>query len=187
MASGSMTGSFYLTETVIIPAASASGTRVQGTIDLGAYVNVPTGQACSIEQVDWVWQVGADFGNDLSTFLAAGQNGAVSAQLSDLNPGTSFIRADDQSLVASGALNIDQVNNIGTHTADLYPDDYGSGKGAEDTFIVVNDTLYVVAGNDAATIGVADLYVSVRIKMRVIKLSQKQWIALGIQSTASDN
>jgi len=29
------TGSFYLTETVEIPAASADGTIVQGTIDLG--------------------------------------------------------------------------------------------------------------------------------------------------------
>ena len=39
------TGSFYLTETVNLAAGSASGTRSQGTIDLGAYVNVATGQA----------------------------------------------------------------------------------------------------------------------------------------------
>jgi len=30
-----MTGSFYLTETVQIPAATASGGRIQGSIDLG--------------------------------------------------------------------------------------------------------------------------------------------------------
>ena len=42
------TGSFYLTETVTLPTASASGTRVQASIDLGAYVNVATGQAVAI-------------------------------------------------------------------------------------------------------------------------------------------
>ena len=39
------TGSFYLTETLQLSAAAASGSRLQNTIDLGAYVNVPTGQA----------------------------------------------------------------------------------------------------------------------------------------------
>ena len=56
-----ITGSFYLTETVIIPAASADGTRIQGSIDLGAYVNVPTGQALAIESVDLVWQNGSNY------------------------------------------------------------------------------------------------------------------------------
>ena len=58
------TGSFYLTETITLPAASALSTRVQGTIDLGAYVNVPTGQAIAIDSVDFVYQVGSDFGSD---------------------------------------------------------------------------------------------------------------------------
>jgi len=38
------TGSFYLTETVILPAANPAGTEVQGELDLSSYVNVPTGQ-----------------------------------------------------------------------------------------------------------------------------------------------
>ena len=58
------TGSFYLTETVLLNAAAVSGTRVQGTIDLGAYVNVATGQAVAVESVDFVYQVGGDFGSD---------------------------------------------------------------------------------------------------------------------------
>jgi len=52
------TGSFYLTETITFPAASASGTRIQGSIDLGAYVNVATGQAIAIDEVDFVFQHG---------------------------------------------------------------------------------------------------------------------------------
>ena len=55
------TGSFYLTETVTIPAATGAGTRIQGTIDLGAYVNVATGQAVAIESVDFVYQAGDAF------------------------------------------------------------------------------------------------------------------------------
>ena len=55
------TGSFYLTESILIPAGSADGTVVQGSIDLGAYVNVPTGQAIAVEHVDFVYQIGSNF------------------------------------------------------------------------------------------------------------------------------
>ena len=63
------TGSFYLTETITLPAASASGTRVQGTIDLGAYVNVPTGQAIAVEMVDLIYQRGSDFDQSVMASL----------------------------------------------------------------------------------------------------------------------
>jgi len=94
-----MTGSFYLTETIELPAALAAGGRVQGTIDLGAYVSVPNGQAIAVESVDFVYQTGADFGTDVRSMLAG--NGAISVQLTDLNPATLLVRADNQSLIAS--------------------------------------------------------------------------------------
>jgi len=178
------TGSFYLTETVTLPAATLAGGRVQGSIDLGAYVNVATGQAVAIESVDFVVQGGTDFGVSYSQML--GGNGAISFQLSDLNPGTAFIRADDQSLIASGTLNIDDANNIGSMSADIYPDNFGPANLSE-AFLVVNDTLYLVAGPDQAPIGVDDVFVTARIKCRVAKLSSKDWMAIAIQSTASDN
>ena len=179
------TGSFYLTETVSLPAATGGGTRVQGTIDLGAYVNVPTGQALAIESVDFVYQVGSDYGTDATSMLQA--SGALSVQLTDLNPGTAFVRADDHSLVASGGLNIDQPNNIATHTTDLYPDNFGPSALSE-AFMVVNDTLYLVAGPDHAnTNATTTVFITARIKCRVVKLSQKDWMAIAIQSTASDN
>jgi len=179
-----MTGTFFLTETVTLDAAAASGTRVQGTIDLGAYVNVPTGQAVAISQADFIWQRGSDFDQGVSGFVAA--NGALSVQVSDLNPGTLFIRADDQSLIASGALNIDFANNVGTHTADLYPDSYGKSD-LSDSFLVVNDSLYVVAGNDNTAIGGSAIFCTVRLTCRVVRLSSSDWMAIAIQSTASDN
>ena len=178
------TGSFYLTETVTLPAAAANGTRVTGTIDLSAYVNVPTGQAIAIDQVDFIWQRDSDYGIDAENFLAT--NGGLGSQLTDLNPGTEFVRADNQSLIASGALNIDVANNITSHQADLYPDNFGPS-GLSDMFIVVNDQLYFTVGNDGAVVAAGNMYGTVRIRARVVKLSTKDWMAVAIQSTAADN
>jgi len=73
--------------------------------------------------VDLIYQVGSDYGSQAEGMLQG--NGAITAQLTDLNPGTAFVRADDQSLVASGSLNIDQSNNIVTQVTDLFPDQWG--------------------------------------------------------------
>lgn len=177
------TGSFYLTETVTLSAADIDGTRVQGTIDLGAYVNVPTGQAIAIDSVDFVYQRSATYSGDIGLMMAA--NGALSVQLSDLNPGTALVRADDQSLIASGSLNIDILNNVGTLSTDIYPDNFGPNSLSE-SFMVVNDNLYLVAGNDGGAIGAAAVHVTARIRCRVVKLSQVDWMAIAIQATAND-
>lgn len=184
VAMATKTGSFYLTETVTLPAASASGSRVQGTIDLGAYVNVATGQAIAVESVDLIYQCSADFNTTVKGFVT--QDGSIAAQLTDLNPGTAFVRADNQSLIASGNLNIDFGNNVASHTTDLYPDNFGPAAQSE-AFMVVNDSLYLVAGVDNAAIGADDLFLTARIKCRVVKLGSKDWMAIAIQSTASDN
>jgi len=178
------TGSFYLNETVTLAAATASGGRATGTLDLSAYVNVPTGQAIAIDQVDFIWQVSADYGSDPSGMVAG--NATLTAQVTDLNPGTLLVRADDQSLVASGALSIDQSNNIASQFSDLYPDNFGPS-GLSDMFIVVNDQLYITAGVDGAAIGGSAVYLTARIRCRVVRLSTKDWMAVAIQSTAADN
>jgi hypothetical protein len=178
------TGSFYLNETVTLAAGQANGSRVTGTLDLSAYVNVPTGQAIAIDQVDFIWQRGADFGTDVDNFLAANP-GALTIQVTDLNPGTAFVRADDQSLVASASLSIDDIGGA-SHVSDLYPDNFGPS-GLSDMFICVNDQLYVTAGPDAQNVGAAELYCTARIRCRVVKLSTKDWMAVAIQSTAADN
>ena len=178
------TGSFYLTETVTLPLGTTTGNRVQGVIDLGAYVNVATGQAVAIESVDFVHQVGADFGSDGEAMLTA--NGAITTQLSDLNPGAALVKADNQSLIASGSLQIDQANNIVSHSTDHYPDNHGTAAMSE-SFMVVNDSLYLVSGPDGANIGGSDVFVTARIRCRIVKLGSKDWMAIAIQSTASDN
>jgi len=87
------TGSFYLTETVTLTNLAASGSRFQGTIDLGAYVSVAQGIAVAIESVDFIYQVSADYGGSATQMLAG--NGSIGVQLDSLNPGTQFVRADD--------------------------------------------------------------------------------------------
>ncbi len=175
------TGTFYLTETVELPAAQAAGVIIQGTLDLSAYVNVPTGQAIAIDQVDFVVQNSTAFSGSVGSMLAA--NGSITFQLTDLNPGTLFVRADNQSLIASGCLNIDSAANIATHSTDLYPDNFGPTSLSE-AFMVVNDTLNLTAGNNGAAVGANPLFVSVRARCRVVKLGSKDWMAIAIQSTA---
>jgi len=178
------TGTFYLTETIQIPVSTPTSNYVQGTIDLSAYINVPTGQALAVESVDFIFQSGADFGGSVSGMMAG--NGSLDVQLTDLNPGTAMVRADDLSLVASGSLQIDQANNIASHVSDLYPDNHGPASLSE-AFLVVNDTLYLVAGPNGSASGTAINYITARVKARVVKLSTKDWMAIAIQSTAADN
>jgi len=180
----SMTGSFYLTETVSLTAAAADGSRFQGTIDLGAYVNVPTGQAIAVESVDFIWQNGSNFDGNVEGMVAA--NGALSAQLVDLNPGTVFVRADNHSLIASASLNIDLSNNIASHVSDLFPDNFGPANLSE-AFMVVSDSIFLVCGNDGTAVGGASVHCTARIRCRVVKLGSKDWMALAIQSTASES
>jgi len=177
----SLTGSFYLTETVTLPAASLNHARIQSTVDLSAYVNVPTGQAIAVESVDFIYQVGDSFGGNVAAMVVS--NGAIGTQLTDLNPGTAFVQANSHSLVASGTLQIDAANAIATHTSDLYPDNFGPTSLSE-AFLVVNDTLYLTAGPDGTAISGSDVYVTARIRCRVVKLSTKDWMAIAIQSTA---
>ena len=178
----SKTGSFWLTEVVQLPAGSTTGARVQGTIDLGAYVDVGDQQAIAIETIDYIWQYSTDYGANPEGMLLT--SGTLGAQLSDLNPGTVYIRADDNSLISSGAMCIDQPNNIVSHSADFYPDVFGK---LDESRMVVNDSLYLVAGVDGATTGASTVFLTARIKARIVKLSTKDWMSIAIQSTASDN
>ena len=177
----SMTGSFYLTETVLLPAATPDGGIVQGTIDLSAYVNVPTGQAIAVESVDFIYQVQDDFGGLLSTISLT--NSSLSTQLVDQNPGTALVRADNHSLVASGNLQTDASNNSSVMVSDLYPDNFGPANLSE-AFLVVNDTLFLTNAFRGTNPALANVYITARVRARVVKLSTKDWMAIAIQSTA---
>jgi hypothetical protein len=178
------TSAFYLTETVTLPAAAVDGDIVQSTIDLGAYISVGQGIALAIDKIDFIFQVGSQFSTDVGRML--NNNGSLGIQVCDLNPGTLFLRADNQALVASGGLNIDIANNLATHTNDLYPDSWGPSSLA-DMFLCVQDQLYVTAGVFGADIAASDVECTAVIRARLVKLNSKDWQALVLQSVASDN
>lgn len=177
----SKTASFYLTETITIPAAATSGDTVQGTLDIGGLVNIASSEALAIESVDFIYQIGSDYDGNLDELSITSYS--VTAQVSDQNPGTAQLRADDSNLIASGVLNADPVNNISSHSSDFYPDNFGK---LSESFFAVNDTLYLVGtlkGNNAASL--TPLYVTARIRARIAKLSKQDWMALAITSTAN--
>ncbi len=175
-----ITGTFYLNQTVTLPAANASGNFIQAEIDTSSLVNAAKGQCIEIELVDFTVQRATLYTSDVESMVVG--NGSIDFQLTDLNPGTTFVRGDDQSLVASGSLNIDQANCIGTYVSDLYPDKYGKNDG----FIVVNDSLYLNATSAGTAIGANDVYVNVRMRIRVVKLQPADWTAIALQSVSSD-
>lgn len=177
------TSVFYLTERVSL----AAGTNIENTdtIDLGAYVDVADRQGILVHSVDFVFQ-----GKDTTTGNVTGLQNTMSSdsttivQLTDLNRGE-LVFADDRALVASGELYFDASNGF-DRDADLYPDNFGPTS-AQGGRIVINDQMYVRARNVGTILANHSQEVTVRIKCSVISLSQKDFMAIALQSTAADN
>ena len=170
------TSMFTLTERLT---AITAGARVSAVIDLGSYVDVGDRQALQIHSVDYIVQ-GLTASTDLSTTF--GGDSEVLTQVTDLNRGD-LVFSNDRALVSSMRLIYDSAGNA-SQDADLYPDNYG--KGADDGRFVVNDALYCnllvssIAANQAVN-------VTVRVNASIVTLTQKDFMAIAIQSTAADN
>jgi len=182
----SKTGSFTLTERITSVTGGGAGAIFDGTLDLGAYVDVGDQQAIAIESVDFIVQaIETDTGvvsGNLAAYATGNANWTM--QLTDLNPGGAVVTADDNSLIASGTLGLTEATIAYSLGPDLYPDNFGK---LDESRMVVNDSLYFLcdASTDAST---NDSWtVTVRIRARIVKLSTKDWMAIAIQSTASDN
>lgn len=170
------TSMFTLTERITI---SAAATDAFATFDLGSYVDVGDRQSLQVHSVDFIYQ-GTTADELVPT--AMGGSGVVNVQVTDLNRG-GLVFANDRALVASGALTYIATGGIDSET-DLYPDNYG--KGADDGRYVVNDALYVTANSGALDAG-KELNVTVRVNASIVTLSNKDFMAIAIQSTAADN
>ena len=110
-----------------------------------------------------------------------GGSGLVTIQVTDLNRG-GLVFANDRALVASGNLEYD-TDAFLTNETDLYPDNYG--KGSDDGRFVVNDALYIT-GRTSVLAG-SGINVTVRVNASIVTLSNKDFMAIAIQSTAADN
>jgi hypothetical protein len=169
------TSMFTLTERLTI---SAPATDTFATIDLGSYVDVGDRQALQVHSVDFIFQ-GGTAAQSVPGMM--GGSGQVTVQITDLNRG-GLVFANDRALVASGNLEYD-TDAFLINSTDLYPDNYG--KGADDGRYVVNDALYIT-GRTSALTG-AGINVTVRVNASIVTLSQKDFMAIAIQSTAADN
>jgi hypothetical protein len=171
------TSMFTLTERVTI---SAAATDTTATIDLGSYVDVGDRQALQIHSVDYITQ-GETASQSL--IVSVGQDASIDAQVTDLNRG-GLVFANDRALVSSMRLLVDHGNNQATAVTDMYPDNYG--KGADDGRYVVNDALYVTCRTSHLAANEA-LNITVRVNASIVTLTQKDFMAIAIQSTAADN
>ena len=184
----SKTGTFTLVERA--NSATATSGLFMGTMDLGSYVDVGDQQAIAIESVDFIVQAYETDNDIYSGDLVAhcASDVTFDFQLSDLNPGGvgngKILPADDNSLIAAGTLLVDDTNNMTSLGPDLYPDNFGK---LDESRMVVNDQLYLSCDASAAATANDQWAVTVRVRCRIVKLSTKDWMAIAIQSTASDN
>ena len=171
------TSTFYLTERIT---CTAGATEVTATVDLGSFIDVVGRQCLAIEAVDFIYQ-GTTADERIAT--AVGADADVFVQIHDLNRGGTIQFADDRALVASGTLTVDHGNKSLSNQTDLYPDMFGSKDGVR---LVVNDQLYLT-GQSTAVGGSKAVNITARIKCHVRKLSNKDFVALTLQSVAADN
>lgn len=164
------------------------GVLASGDLDLGAYVDVGDQQALAIEQIDFIFQ-GRDSNDNPQLMRDACSYGEFNCQVFDLNPGGALQFADDNSLIASGTLEFDAGTGAGagptsSSSSDFFPDVYGKIDGAR---LVVNDTLFIQGIGSGVYGANESVDVTVVVKARIVKLSTSDWMAIAIQSTASDN
>jgi len=169
------TAPFMLTERITLSSAA----RVQDTIDIASYVDVGDRQGLLIHNVDYIFQ-GTDATTDLITAL--GGTAQVDVQLLDLNRGD-LVFANDRALISSGQLQYVASGGF-SNSSDMFPDNFG--KDPTEGRITVNDTLYVQGISSAVTASEA-VNVTVVITASIVTLSQKDFMAIAIQSTAADN
>ena len=171
------TAMFTLTERMTI---SASATDVFATIDLGSYVDVGDRQALQVHSVDYIFQ---GLTPNSGSAGAIADDNSVIVQVTDLNRGA-LVFANDRALVSSAQLY--KANNAHglDMESDLYPDNYG--KGSDDGRYVVNDALYLT-GRCTGVVATQAVNVTVRVNASIVTLSNKDFMAIAIQSTAADN
>jgi hypothetical protein len=177
------TSVFYLTERLTLTPTAA---EVSDTIDLGSYVDVADRQGILVHDVDFVFQGVDANGNPSGLLESVTADTEAHVQVTDLNRGA-IVFADDRALVGSGGIMLDDSNGVATNAGDLYPDNFGPTS-AQGGRIVINDQMYVRAQLQSGTIGAnLGLSCTVRLKCSVITLSQKDFMAIALQSTAADN
>jgi len=162
------TNSFYLRETIEVNTGPA-----QESMDLSVYVDPVNKQGLLIRQVDFIWY-------DSTTFLPLDPNvdwqGAI--QIHDTALG-GLADLENTHQVASGSILAVQSSTV-TKSQDFFPDRLGMAKG--EGRIVVNDTLEICTDGSASIPGNA--VVCCVMEVQVVRLTEKDYISLALQSVA---
>lgn len=152
---------------------TANDTYTQTTIPMGSYIDVASKQAVAIIKVDYFAQ------NTATNSRKLGADTFMDYQLTDINR-NSLVAGDDSAVISSGALAYDNTPPSFTNANDLYPDSFGT---LSDARMVVNDDIFFGAQSDSA--GGTNQTAIVRIQAQVVKLSEKDFMALALTSVAS--
>ena len=118
----------------------------------------------------------------------AGDQFQVDFQLSDLNPGTTVISADNNALISSGVLLYDRATNTQSTGSDFYPDDFAKGGKLSEARMVIQDNLFLVAVPiGTLTLAAAHtIQTTVRIKAKIVSLGIADWMGLSISGRGQD-
>jgi len=164
------TGLFYITA----PMTMSSTTAVQTTtLDLGAYCDPADKQGVMITAVDFIYQSSSDF-----TPPAFAADTRVKVEVHDAVIGA-LCGANNYHLVASSGLTT-SAQKQASMVSDLWPDRFGIGK--NEGRIVVNDELEIVGKSSAS---LASLECVVRLTVKVVTLTNKDFMSLALQTVAN--
>ena len=163
------TAPFYLTAAVTLSTTDYT----QTTIPLGSYIDVASKQAVAILEVDYQAQNLTDNSSVLAT------DRITDYQVTDISQ-TTLVRGDDPALVSNGAMAYDNSPPNFSSQNKMYPDSFGT---LEEARMVVNDDLFF--GAQTNTVSTSGHNAVVRIKAQVVKLSEKDFMALALNTVAS--
>ena len=162
---------------------AAGGAAVCEAIPIGSLIDVGDAQALEVELVDWILQGANTTTGEIepvgpSLFTSSCE---LAMQLTDKNTAV-LIRAADNNLIASGNFNMDAAGTT-SHSSDFYPDDFG--KNAAGRF-VVNDEMYLCAKGIGALVAARKMFITVRIRARVVKLAARDWMAISLETVQNE-
>lgn len=160
------TNTFFIRRSIDI----SGGSPVAQAIDTSAYVDPADRQGLMIEEVDYVFYDGS---TNLPLF---GSNKTAAVQLLS-GAYTSLQAYDEEDLISSAGCSFDSQSGSNNAT-DLYPDALATPGGR----IMVDDTMTLVGDASAAF---SNANVAIVIKAKVVTLTNKDYMALALQTVAN--
>ena len=161
------TGSFYIRRKVNCDGLSPDVV----SIDTSAYVDPGDRQGVMIESVNFIF-----FDSSTNMPLSPSVEETVQTQLLT-GSYTTMQPADEEDLIASAALYFTGASAV-SHDSDVFPDVLGTGDG----YIVVDDQLSLIGQAKSAF---ANATCAVLIKAKVVTLTNKDYMALAMQTVAN--